>query len=281
MKNFSKFLLLSFLSISLSGCMDSEFVMRLKPDGSGTIEEKFLLERKAAEGLLVIMQSMGKGENPEGGSSLSQPLDIAKIFKDYEGKLAERAQDMGEGVSYVSGEPLEKESRLGYRAVYSFADVTKIKVSQGSNRESGLFQGSAATDRKKEKQYITFRFEKGDPATLVIVQPAQEQSSTAAAEDDPEGSPQPNIRLLGALRDLRICVALEAGDEIVETNAAFREGNRVTLIDIDAGQFADDGEGAARLQTALQGGLGEVRKAVKDIPGVKVEPATEVLIRFR
>jgi hypothetical protein len=282
MKNFFKYLLVPLIPALLSGCVDSEFVMRLSPDGSGTIEEKLLLDRKAAEGLLVIMQSLGKAETAEGGSSPARPLDIARIFKDYEGKLAERAEDMGGGVSYVTGEPLESESRLGYRAVYAFTDVTGIRVSQAANRGAGLPQSRAAAGGAKEKQDITFRFEKGDPATLVIVQPAPDGDVPAPGGEDLQGGQQPNIRLLGALGGLRILVALEAGHEIVETNAAYREGNRVTLVDIDAGQFADDGEGAAaRLQAALQGGFGEVRKAMRDIPGVKIEPAAEVLIRFR
>ena len=113
-----RLLLLLLAAGALSGCFQSLVLLKVNKDGSGTLEETMLLTDAFSQMIATL-----SGQEADGGQS--RDVD--------EARLREKAQAMGEGVRLVSAEPVKDDKGTGYRAVYSFPDVNKIRVNQQPN----------------------------------------------------------------------------------------------------------------------------------------------------
>jgi hypothetical protein len=91
-------LLLGIAPLVLAGCMEIETVVRVNPDGSGTITERLVMSNEIVE----MMKEMA----PEG-----QPVEL---FNEQE--LLDAAPGYGTGVTYVSANNVETEFGKGYEA---------------------------------------------------------------------------------------------------------------------------------------------------------------------
>ncbi|MGH2569406.1 MAG: hypothetical protein ACRDGA_13795, partial [Bacteroidota bacterium] len=103
--------------IVLSGCLQLQRVVTVKPDGSGTIRERVVLKSQMAIMMISLAKQMkGEGKKKDEG-----------IFD--EGELREKASTMGEGVTYLSGKKLPQEEGEGYEVVYAFEEINKVLMS--------------------------------------------------------------------------------------------------------------------------------------------------------
>jgi hypothetical protein len=89
-------------------------------------------------------------------------------------------------------------------------------------------------------------------------------------------------------KGMRFCIALEMIGNIVETNATFREGNVITLVDMDFGALVEDAEklGASseklqRLGAKKPETVEEMKALMKQFPGFRMELNREVTVKFR
>jgi hypothetical protein len=82
------------------------------------------------------------------------------------------------------------------------------------------------------------------------------------------------------MKDMKAKVEIRIEGEIVNTNATHIEGNTVTLFDIDFGQLLSDTDKLEQFKKFNPDSFEEVKKLVKDIPGIKVELNKEVFIEF-
>src|SRR3954447_6374417 len=82
----------------LTGCLQMEQVVKLKADGSGTIEETVVLSKAGLAAMEQMVGALGPatGKKKEGASAMPDLYDEAKI------KAA--AAKMGDGVTFVSAE---------------------------------------------------------------------------------------------------------------------------------------------------------------------------------
>jgi hypothetical protein len=96
-----------------------------------------------------------------------------------------------------------------------------------------------------------------------------------------ESSPEELEQMRTCMKGLRVKIAIVVDGEIIETNAEHRDGSTVTLMEMDfAGLLADE----ARFQkfaTARPENMEAAKELMKGMPGVKVESADEVTIRFK
>jgi len=164
---------------ALSGCFQSLVLVRVNKDGSGTIEETMLLTEAFSQLLATL-----SGQEAPTGREETDDVD--------EAQLQERARAMGEGVRLVSAEPVKNEKASGYRAVFSFPDVTGIRVSQ--HPSAGMPAGpeaqpEGAAQDGSEDQWLLFRFSRGAASTLEVVFP---QPAEHAAEEQEEAGPAPD-----------------------------------------------------------------------------------------
>jgi hypothetical protein len=291
---------------ALTGCIQVDTLIKVKPDGSGVIEETFLMNKAFVQQMKAMMEEMAKqmgqqmeqqadqqvsegkkeGEPQQEKESQKKPESF-DIFNEKE--LKEKAGELGEGVTYLSGSKIVTDDYEGYKAIYAFKDIQKIRINQnpGEKVPSGPQQGSP--DSKTKKEYITFIYTKGKPAELLIKLPAQKpkeksedvpEDQTSAPTDDQQAEAMMS-QMKGIFEGMKIAVAVEVEGKIIETNATHREGSRVTLMELDFGKLIEMAEHFKKFSLAQPETLEETKQFMKDIPGIKVEPNEEIKITFQ
>jgi hypothetical protein len=266
--------LLALLAVgALSGCFQSLVLVKVNKDGSGTLEETMLL----TEGFSQLLASLSGQETPAQDEE-SNDVD--------EAQLQEKARAMGEGVRLVSAEPVKNEQGAGYRAVFSFPDINKVRVNQ--NPGAGIAAGPGGdqgTQDQSVEDWLQFRFKQGATSTLEVLYP-----TPAEGKQDTEGEEQPqqdmsqNPEMMQMMRqlysDMRIRIAVEVGGRIVDTNARYVDGSRVTLMDVDFGRLLEDETSFQQLLNANPKSIEEVEQIIGDNPALRVDTQEKVSIRF-
>jgi hypothetical protein len=250
----------------LVGCIQVSTVIKVKPDGSGTIEETvvYVQELKATP----EMASPGKG---------------AKEFKLFnEVELKKKVGEMGEGVTYISGKKITTDEGEGYQAIYAFKDVGKLKFNQNPGEK---VPGGGPGGPGEKEEFITFQFIKGTPATLIIKMPVAElnEGEKTAPPKVEEGSQDATTmdKMKEIFKDMKASMAVEMQGTIVETNATYREGSKLTLMEVDFDKMLEDEEKFNKFAQAEPETWGEIKKLSKDMAGIKIELNEKVTIRFK
>ncbi len=267
MKSILKWGLLALLAAVLMGCIETITLIRLNRDGSGTIEETVIISNSFME----IMAGMGG----ESGEAAEEP-DFLN-----EDELLEKAKVMGEGVKLVSAEKLSTEKGNGYKAIYSFKDINQVRINQ--NPGENLPQ-TGGPEEEAVEELITFRFTKGNPATLIVINPSEdEEYEEEPGEEEYGGEEDPAMMdmLKGLYQDMLIRIAIEVNGSIVDTNATYRDGSRVTILEMDFAKLLEDEEAFKKLIASKPETLEETKELIKDNPGIKVELRDEIRIRFK
>lgn len=294
MREALRWVLFAIAAAGLGGCLDMEKVVHVRPDGSGFVEERMLMKKES----VAMMQGMAKMAAQPGSDGKFQLLDPDR--------LAAEAAAMGQGVSLVSAEALSSPEGEGYVARFAFTDVNQLTMDQnphqpapGAAAHTGSPKADSAGDTQvpgaaagevpvREQEAIRFEFRKGEPSVLVIRSPkkADAPSGEAAAEATPAALPdgpeaEMALQMMQRMfKGMHVAVHVEVDGEILETNAAFKLGSRVTLMDIQFDQILADPERFKRLASSQPEGMEQVKALMKDLPGVKVELNDPVEIRF-
>ena len=281
MKNFVRFLMVGFVALLLNGCMDVESLIKVKADGSGTIEQTVIMGSEFVD----MMKGMGDamGDDSDGSKTGGSPL----IDKE---KLAAAAKKMGEGVSFIGVVEHKTDTGEGYIATYAFTDINKIKLDQnpGSNAPTG-----GEDDEKTEP--LIFVFKKGKTSTLTIKsytgnepkkgkKSATESTDDAAAEDSAEDEAAEEMAMVmmkQMFNDMRVAMVVEIEGDIVETNATYRKDNRITIMDMDFGELLADEEAFKKFTKSKDQSIENAKKYMKDIPGIKMDMNDELVIKFQ
>ena len=81
--------------------------------------------------------------------------------------------------------------------------------------------------------------------------------------------------------DMRISMSVEVVGKITATNAANKEGSRVTLLDVDFNKILADPAKMKAMTKIKDPNSAEAKAFLKTIPGMKVELANPVKISFQ
>ena len=172
----------ALLSLSI-GCFSDHTTIKLNPDGSGTITSVTMMKAKA----LAQMKEMAKAF---GGENAKEP----EFFTEKEAK--EKAAKMGEGVTFVSREAIKDKDGEGQKVVYSFKDITKLKINEVSDPPGSGAEGAPKTEAKKGEP-ITFKFSKlpNGNSLLTIVNPKMDLKPKEGEVNPPTATncPFPNV----------------------------------------------------------------------------------------
>ncbi len=260
-------LLALLLLLPFTGCFETDTLIRLRADGSGTIEQTIRMSKQTLAQMRALASEMGD----EDGFDL---MDVEK--------LETLAAEFGEGVRFVTAEPLPAEHGEGYRAVYAFSDVTALRITSGSP--------DVDDDAASAEEPITFAFEPGHPATLTIRQPdvplpdsaeaAAQDTAIAAVTADPAAMAALTEQAAAIFEGMRMRVTVEPQGAIQETAATFRDGNRVVLFDVDMGALLQHPEKLAALQVTGARTPAEMQALLADVPGLRIEPQRTVTVVF-
>lgn len=271
MKRLALSLVTALLGLVLPSCLQIETTVHLNKDGSGTIVEEISFGAQ----MLAMMEQMAALGNP--GES---PLDDLTS----EEKAKERATAMGEGVTFEKAEPLENNGAKGARVTYKFADINKITLSAGDSMQAVMPDAAgAAADAAKDADPVKFTYNDGK-LVINVPQPEKEENEEAGPAGDAEEfenteegqNPEMEAMVKQMLGDMKIALRVVVEPGISETNATHRDGNTITLMEMNMGELLKNEDALKKLTGIDQSDPKGAMEALKGIPGVKVEANPEV-----
>ena len=258
------------VAATLSGCLQFETIITVDRDGSGAVEQTFLMNNE----ILAMLQGMA-----------SETSDEELTLLDVD-ELRAEAEAMGEGVRFVSAEAVETDWGQGYIALFEFDDINTLRVNQNPGDN---LPDSASSGEEPIEENLTFELVDGTPATLVIRLPDEptepSENDDADRSDDGGAAMQSNDEMNEMLRqfyaDMRMMIAVEVDGRVVSTNATYREGSRITLMDLDFNAILENPEATERLLQNEAQSVSDLQVLSAMVPGVRIETVDPVRIRFR
>ena len=258
-----------FATTTLAACLNSSTVVKLNPDGSGTVEQITLVNTAALKGMVPA-------DNLGGGPVINRD------------DLERTAAQMGKGVRLLSAEKATGEPGFeGTKAIFAFDDINEIQISQDPSMSGGT-RGRRSSEPTAEDP-VKFKFTRGASSSTLTIN---------YIDRPPSGSVQPNAAGKGDMPDLtnpmimnmlksmfqgfKINIGLEVAGKIVKTNAEYVSGPRITLLEMDVAELLSD---EAKLK-ALQGKIGpdasltSVKPYLKDMKGIKID-GPSISVEFR
>lgn len=251
-------------ALALPSCLQSETTIHLNKDGSGTIVEQTTLGAQ--------MMAMLDQFSAIGGDTGKDPL--AEMFSPEKGKA--KAAKLGEGVTFEKSVPLTVGGNKGATVTYRFADINKLKVSPGdgmSDVSPMAGQAPEAPEAPKQKP-ITFTYTAGQ---LAINMPPPEKPTAgpdgAAKPETPDlaGNPQAEAMMKQMLGDMKVSFKLVADGGISQSDATYRDGKTITLMEMEMGKVLQNPDSMKKLTSADQNDPAAAMAALKGIEGVKLE----------
>lgn len=255
-------LILAFTPV-LAGCLTSESLVRLRADGSGTMETTFLVNEDAMKN----MAGMFGGDMQEQTTSSMPSFDPAT--------LQAEAAKLGPGVRLVSSEPVTRGALKGARMVYAFDDVNALQMN------TDPMSAAAGSPKAGEGRGMTMRLTRqpnGNALLTVDMGESSSKSKTPTKSAAPAGKmdldelpPGMDTMIAGMLDGFRILIDVEVDGAIVKTNTPFVAGPRVTLLEMDFGALLKDKTGMTKLMSVAPGtSTPEMAETLKDVNGIKV-----------
>ena len=243
-----------------SACVRSVTTVDLRPDGSGTIQQETSMSQQTLAMIKGFAPADQKGGPPPDIFSEEQARKMAATM----------------GVTFVSGEPMKTADQEGYRARYSFDDITKVKV----NMEPGPDMPGS-----KAKEDVVFTFDRRPTSSLLTIQMPQQKPGgpgplgplTNPAGGDPANAQmqaQAMTMMKTMMKGLFVDITLNVNGRIVKTNAPYVDGSRVTLLQVDFDKLLVDDAALQKLQNATDA------KSLASLPGMKIVSDPKVTIEF-
>ncbi|WP_224981593.1 hypothetical protein [Geomonas agri] len=310
-----RLLITCFALMLLTGCFQVTTVVRVNRDGSGTVEETVFISKKVVAQIEEMFRSLkSAGGKVQGAGGKDNPFDLFEPDQ-----LKGRANSMGKGVSYLSGERVENKDFKGYVARYAFRDINTLQLSHRS--------GADVTANIPKIPLLNFSFKKGPKGTLVINFPKATENHTVHAAPDPlrtngsapaESSPEIFIPPLQTARDaetapevyspkvenpaitsdplseekkremmamfmgMKFALVVEVNGTILSTDATHRDGNRLTIFDFDMTRLSNPTTAELETLSLLRSGfMPDVKELSKAIPGIKVELNEKLTVVFQ
>ena len=268
MKKIARWTLFVLFTLVLMGCIETVTIIHVNKDGSGTIEETVVITNAFTELIASFSGEQAKSEDePE--------------FLD-EDELRERAAGMGQGVRLVSAEPIKSDKGSGYKAVFHFDDINKVTINQNPG-DSLPAMGDA--DEAPPEELIRFKFTKGAIAKLEIINPIEAPKTDSGEGGEADMNLEDNPAMLDMMKnlykDMKLAIIVEVDGKIIDTNATYRDGSRVTIMEMDFGKLMEDEDSFMALLKSNPDTIEEMKELSKSSPGIKVETEDRITIRFR
>ena len=272
MKILKSMLLYASLTILLAGCLQVETKINVEKDGSGTINEKVLLSRTFVNMMKEFAQAFQDSTSTEEFS----------LFK--EDEIKADAKDYGEDVKYVSHELISDDNWEGFEVVYSFNDITKIKIQPDPGSKVGM--GDEEGEATADKEYYFFKFKKGDVSELIIDRPPIELNSELEENKDTAITSEQNDEEMGEeflkmMEGMKINIAVQVDGKIASTNASYVDGSNITLFQMDFSEMMKDKENFKEFKNKEPKNIEEMKEFLEKFPGMKIEVEKPISVKFK
>jgi len=270
-------LLLVFLcGFITSGCLTSVTTIKVKPDGSGTIEQSIAMKAEAAAQLTAMASTFGDAAEKDKDKPPAPP----ELFSEKD--MREAAAKFGEGVTFVSSQPIKTKDLTGRVATYSFADITKVRVNQKPPSPKGAPAEDESKGKAADDVAFTFLRHPGGTSVVTVLFPEPDLSKRKDKDADTESKkPDPTqLAMMKKMLDgLRIEIALEVAGAIVKTNSPYVQGSKVTLLEMDFAELITNDAVLGKL--ANPESIEDAKQMLKGVKGVKVNLDREVMVEFK
>ena len=257
-----------------TSCMEHHVTIRLNKDGSGTITEETTLGAQ----VLAMMEQMA-GLGGEGAEAPDPTADM--MDKD---KAEAAAKKMGEGVTLEKIEKIDEAKRKGARTVYAFKDINKVKYGFGDSLDDmgeDMGPGGAGEEEEAADEDKPMEFAYAD-GVLTLKNKAMDGKKPEGGDGEaPETDPAELAQAKQMLDGMKMSIRLEFPGGIEETNATHREGDTVTMMEMDMSQLLEDPEAFAKLQKEQPESPADMAEALKGIKGMKVETNEELKVKLK
>ncbi len=274
MKKIRKLFVFIVLALPLSGCLQIDTTIHVNKDGSGTISEKVLFSKSFVD----MIRGFSESFQDSAGSEEFTMFKEEDIFND--------AQEYGENVKYVSHELVSEENWEGYKAVFSFDDITRVKLSPDPDSKVDLGDGSPQGETGGSDFYY-FRFVKGNTPELIIERPdeefSQEESESEETNEttgEEQDSNEMNDQIVKMMEGMKINMGIEVDGKITGSNATYVEGSKVTLFQMDLAEMMKNKEGFDEFRKNEPQNIDQMKKYLEKLPGIKIEFEKPVSIKF-
>lgn len=265
------------VAVVAAGCLSVESNIKVRPDGTGTIEQTMLVNSSA----MGMMTMMGGGED---GAPKTSPEEM---FSD--AKLREDAARFGEGVTYVSHTKVSEGEMSGVKAIYSFTDFNQLKVTATPPDLGGeAAAGPKLSGSGSDIDMVLSRKGTNGLITLDMFADKAQPRPKAPAGEDAGGNPFGDMpkEMMGMLapmfKGMRVAVSVEPEGQLVRTNAKHVDGNRVTILDLDFGELLSDPSGFEKMEAlGSDPSMEQISKALAGVKGIKVNDVERLEIEFR
>src|SRR5262245_40502478 len=245
------------------GCCQMATVMKIKGDGSGTVEHRMLFTTQALAQIKQFGALGGRGQ--------------AAVDPTSEQQAREMAAALGQGVTYVSSTPVKTPTGEGRDAIYSFTDVSQLRVATQPAPPGGVTIRTPALSTSADA--LTFSMTRDPNGNAVLHVNVPENALVQAISTNAATLPQQLPMIKSLLAGAHITLMVEPAGTLVRANTPHVDGQRVTLLEVDLDQLLKDPEALlARVQAATT--HDEVKKALEDVPGLKMTIAPEITIEF-
>ncbi len=258
---------------TLTACLNSTTLVKVKPDGSGTVEQTTLVNTAALKGM------MPGGDKQAGGPVIDRE------------DLERTAHSMGRGVRLVSAEKATGAPGYeGTRAIFAFDDINLIQIRQQPDMNAGG-SGRLSTEPSGDDP-VKFRLIRGAGTSTLTINyldrpPSGSVQPNAAGAEMPDFTNPMIMNMLKTMfQGFKINIDLEVVGSIVKTNAEYVNGPRITLLEMDVTELLSDEAQLKALQSKISAGgpdslsLTQVKPLLKELKGIKID-GPSISVEFR
>jgi hypothetical protein len=264
--------MLAASACAFSSCFQHEVTVHVKPDGSGTIVE----ETRLGPQMLQMMEQMAAGF---GGNAAEADPTKDMLSED---KAKERAKKLGDGVRFLKMEPVAANGSKGARATFSFDDITKINLSTSEGSKAIQMPGAPPQEGPKEAP-IRFEFNNRE-LTVHMPQPdkdAAAEKPDAPGEEPDMNNPEAKAMMKQMFGDMKMSIVIKADSGIASTDASHRDGDTVTLMEMNFGKLIENEDNLKKLATMDQKDPQKAMESLKGIDGIRFEAKPSITIKLK
>lgn len=247
-------------ALALPSCLQHDTTITLNKDGSGTLVE----ETKFGAQAVAMMGQFGgeEGKDP-----------LKEMFSEEKAKT--RAAQLGEGVTFEKSEPVTANGAKGAKVTYKFANINKLKLSSDGGMDALAPEGAPKPEKPKADP-IKFSFS-GDDLTIEMPKPAKSEQP-AGEKPAGEDNPQEEAMVKQMMGDMKMSVKIVVPGGIDKTNATNRDGNTITLMEMDMGKILNQPGAFKKMKEAPEGDTAAAMELLKGIDGMKMETKEKVAV---
>ena len=259
-------------AVCASACITSTTTVKVKANGSGTVEQVMLMNTAMIEQLGQMFSSQ-MGGNSKVTSKSSNPFEDAMSEDKMKAEIAKM-----KGVRLVSRTPIKQNGLDGVKVVLAFDDVNQLVLDENVGGKS------------KDPMRVSMARNAAGNSVLTIEfpdKPGGEAGSKGGGGKKKSAAPKAEDMAMAQMffKGFRVQMAVEVEGTLVRTSSPYVQGNTVTLLDLDMEKLFANPNALANLDEMPFGpgmSVTEARAALakSGVEGIKINDP-KVTIEFR